>query len=134
MYTENIKANRYLDFRSDYHKHFMKNILFRQMRKIQENCTSTNRFKSQLTVLCKRFLEEDYPQILIKFVSNKIMNFTEKSCLIPKNEPVRTNYFNASFLTRYNIEHSYIKKIIAKHWDILQSDPFYETVLWRNLR
>lgn len=85
-------------------------------------------FDSQAAVLSDRFIENGYDQTPLSQLVRSTRE-TERASLLGDRVGVTADKVSLPFFTTFTIQHQSIKRLIQKHWHILESDQLLSTVL-----
>lgn len=111
------------------HKSWLRSVPKSQFLHLHRNCTDTDTFKTQATILKKRFLEKGYDCAEVdKDLNNDLV--VDRSLLLgEKPQWEKDQNFKWSFLTTFSTQHKQIKNIFERHWDILRNDKIFAPLL-----
>lgn len=106
-----------------YHpSHLIKSLPISQFHRARRICSSDQRYASQASDLSQRFQERGYKQQWVDAASERFAHVTQDECLIPKSG--RAQKQNSTLcITKYSPLGSEFKKIIRKHWHVVETDP-----------
>lgn len=118
-YFKSIDTNSYLDFKSNHHRSWKKNIPFGQLWQIRKNCTLNSTFERQAAIIKKCFAEKGYPKHLVTEAYRRVKGTRKKKYLgLEQTYPQTTttnvaseqktrlhNSSTPNFITTFNSSH-----------------------------
>lgn len=119
---------------SCHHRPWLSSIPKSQFMRLRRNCSDPHVFRAQAKILTDRFLEKGYSIESLLSVLNEVENMNRDSLLQDKLPQANPNSHPSSnigvpFVTTYSLQHRSIKKIISKHWHIINSDNVLKDIL-----
>lgn len=95
--------------------------------RIRRNCTTLEDFNRQAGTLTQRFLEKDYDPVILEATLNQVRNSDRDLLLRDRvDEPTNVNGNSNKFSLITNFStHLTIKRIMQKHWPILQNNRVF---------
>lgn len=121
LFTKPTDTNSLL-LASSFHPHGTINGLpFSQFLRVRRIVNEPEKVETRMTEMLGKFCDRGYdPETLISS-KTKALEKTRTSCLSPK--PKKTQLDKAIFVSTYSCMSSKVRKIVLKHWSLLQSDP-----------
>lgn len=121
LYRKPLSRNTLLQADSNHPPHLVRNIPTGQFLRVRRNCSTLSEFTSKASDLARRFEQRGYNKHDISNAWERA-SMTERTTLLSK-KPKSQLASRLSFSTRYNPAASQIKRIVRKHWHVLNSDP-----------
>ena len=110
-----------------FHPTPLKNSLpISQFYRIRRICSTDGAYQEQSKVLSNMFHTRGYPVNIIEAAAKKVSDKTQDDCLVPKARTTETQPLLC--VTQYSPLGNVFKKIIKKHWFLLNSDPTLDKV------
>ncbi|XP_075071707.1 uncharacterized protein LOC142160697 [Mixophyes fleayi] len=126
-YREPIDVNSYILSDSHHYPQWLKIIPFSQFTRFQRNCTEMDDYITQGTRMKSQFPEKNYDKDLINEAFTKLKHTDRKQLLEYKSSELldATNMYakgnnQVYFVSDYSSGAQQLKRILKKHWHILQ--------------
>lgn len=121
LYRKPTDRNTLLRGDSFHPTHLIKSLPISQFHRVRRVCSSETSYNKQAADLTNRFLERGYKQEWVEAAVDRFSATTQEQALQPKP---RDNKSDSPFcVTKYSPLGSEFRKIIYKHWHIVESDP-----------
>ena len=122
LYRKPTDRNTLLHGDSFHPKHLIKSLPISQFHRARRVCSSDSFYQKQAEDLTNRFLTRGYQSEWIDTAAQRFQATTQEECLIPKTRNIQKN--NSPFcVTKYSPMGFEFKKILHKHWHIIETDP-----------
>lgn len=123
LYRKPTDRNTLLRGDSYHPSHLIKSLPISQFHRARRICSSDQLYTAQASDLTQRFHERRYRREWVDAASARFANATQDQCLTPKSDTVTRKRNSTLCVTRYSPLGSEFKKIIKKHWHVVQTDP-----------
>lgn len=124
MFRKPTATNSLLEYTSFHPQHLRDGILIGQFLRAKRNCSEMKDFRQHAHNLTERFQQRGFPKILSKaFQRAAVMD--GQVLLQPS---IREQQQAIRLVTMYNNQWSNIKRILSKHWHILNTDTRLQNI------
>ena len=119
----------YLHAYLDHPKSLKRTIPYSQALRIKTICSTLTKCKKHCAILKQNFIERGYDERILNDEINKVDNIDRKDLLSKKEKNVKDRI---PYLITYNRKLPMMRKIINKHWNVLQINPGLEEIFQNN--
>ena len=123
LYRKPTDQKSYLHAHSDHPKSLKRSIPYSQALRIKTICSTLSEYKKQ------NFIERGYEENILNDEIDKIDNIDQKDLLSKKEKNIK---HRIPCLITYNRKLPIMRKIINKHWNVLQINPGLEEIFQNN--
>ena len=122
LYRKPTDRNTLLRGDSFHPRHLIKSLPISQFHRARRVCSSNEHYKKQAADLTNRFLVRGYKPEWINHASQRFDTVSQEDCLNPPKRVKKS--MNAPLcVTKYSPMGFDFRKIMLKHWHVVESDP-----------
>ncbi|KAL2083743.1 hypothetical protein ACEWY4_021516 [Coilia grayii] len=122
IYRKETDRNTILHASSFHPDHLIDNIPYGQFIRLRRICSIEEDYVAKAQEMCDRFKQRGYSQTQIDTAMGRANQKDRRELLYP--QPVQhNNEKGITFVSQYSTAFKQVKKIINKHWRILECDP-----------
>ncbi|XP_041435825.1 uncharacterized protein LOC121399362 [Xenopus laevis] len=122
-YFKKVDVCNYVLSTSNHNPTWLKNIPYGQFCRLKKNCSNPIELENQLNHVSERFKQRGYKNKLIQKARKQLTKIDRTDLLKEKMKKQITNkQLGLSFITSYTPGAQEIKRILNRHWNILEED------------
>ena len=129
LYRKPTNQQSYLHAYSDHPKSLKRSIPYSQVLRIKTICSTLTEYKKHCAILKQNFIERGNQENILKDELGKAGNIDRKDLLREKEKNIKDR---TPCLITYDIKLSMMRKIISKHWNVLQINPKLQETFQNN--
>lgn len=126
IYRKPMERNTLLHANSNHPNHLKTNIPTGQFLRLRRNCSDPLDFETKAEDLKNRFKHRNYSSHCIENAYQRAKNTSRSTLLLDKDQKQQAD--RLCFVTEFNHCSSDIKRIILKHWHILQAETTLKSI------
>lgn len=121
--------NLYIPLDSCHYAPWLKSVPQGQFTRLRRNCTELEAYDNQAAVLSSRFVEKGYDQAVSSRLVQSTREMDRGSLLSDRVKEGGGGELSLPFITMFSAQHQNIKRLIRKHWHVLESDQLLVPIL-----
>lgn len=128
LFRKATDRNTILHGDSFHPKQLIKSLPISQFHRVRRICSDASTYSAQSSDMAKRFLNRGYKHTWVDAAMTRFDHTTQEECLKPKQRTSGNTKPSTRCCVRYSPLAHEFKKVIHKHWHIVQTDPRLQNV------